>query len=236
VPLAAVPDLDRELDLLYGSPLDEFTAARNDLAARLRKAGQEDAAERVRALKKPSVPVWTVNQLARRHEGEVRSLVDAGERLRRAQQEAFGGEGAEALREATAAERETVRRLTHAAQTLLKAEGRSASQAVLERVASTLRTAAVDPDAAHLLAAGRLAGELDAPGFDAVAELAPAKPVATQARAREAQAAQRREAELRKLQARVDRLERKLADDEERAQRTKAELDDARRELDDFSA
>src|SRR5205807_4410748 len=124
---------------------------RNDLARRLQKAGQAEAAERIRALKKPSVPVWTVNQLARRHADDMRGLVEAGERLRRAQQDAFGGAGGEALREATAAEREAVRRLTRAAQALLEAEKRSSSQAVLERIASTLRAAAVDPDGVHVL-------------------------------------------------------------------------------------
>ena len=63
--LAVVPELDTELDDLFARPLSEFTAARNELARRLRNAGQEDAAAGVQALKKPSVPVWTVNQLAR---------------------------------------------------------------------------------------------------------------------------------------------------------------------------
>ena len=47
-PLASVPDLDRELDALYELPLDQFTKARNDLATRLRKAHQTDAAAEVR--------------------------------------------------------------------------------------------------------------------------------------------------------------------------------------------
>ena len=38
-PLAAVPDLEQELDGLYALPLEEFTKARNDLAARLKQAG-----------------------------------------------------------------------------------------------------------------------------------------------------------------------------------------------------
>src|SRR5215467_583167 len=50
--------LDAEIDRLYQLPLDEFTAARNVLA---KQAGGE--AGRVRALGKPSVPAWIVNQL-----------------------------------------------------------------------------------------------------------------------------------------------------------------------------
>ena len=41
---------------LYGLPLEEFTAARNDAAAELRKAGAKEDAEAVKALRKPSAP------------------------------------------------------------------------------------------------------------------------------------------------------------------------------------
>src|SRR5438128_685335 len=94
--LAVVPELESELDRLYGLPLDEFTAARNELVTRLRKAGQGDAAESVRAFRKPSVAVWAVNQLARRHADDVHELVTAGEQLRNAQATAMRGEGAAA--------------------------------------------------------------------------------------------------------------------------------------------
>ena len=111
-----MPELELELDDLFARPLAEFTAARNELARRLRKAGQDDDAARVQALKKPSVPVWTVNQLARRHPDEVKELVAAGTRLREAQQAAFRGGGTDAVREATAAERAAARGLTRRAQ------------------------------------------------------------------------------------------------------------------------
>ncbi|MFL5711221.1 MAG: hypothetical protein ACJ77W_04985, partial [Chloroflexota bacterium] len=76
-PLAAVPDLDRELDELYGKPLEDFTKARNDLAARLKRAHQAEAADAIRALKKPSLAAWSANQLARREPELVRELLDA---------------------------------------------------------------------------------------------------------------------------------------------------------------
>src|SRR5438128_2091082 len=90
-PLAAVPDLERELDDLYGRPLDEFTKARNDLVARLRKAHQSDAAAQIKALKKPSVVAWAANTLARSHPDLVGELLAAGEGLRVVQQQALGG-------------------------------------------------------------------------------------------------------------------------------------------------
>ena len=248
--LAAVPDLEQELERLYALSPEEFTAARNDLATRLRKAGQAEASERVRALRKPSVPVWAVNQLARRHPEAVAELLAAGAQLRRAQEAAFRGDSGAAVREATAAERATIRKLTQHAQSLLRAEDRSATRAVLDRIASTLRAAAVEPEAAPLLAAGRLAGEIGSSGFATVAELAPPTSKRRPARAKDdGAAARRREQELRKLRARVERLERRAAEEDERAERAeqtaraareraeqaKSEADAARAELDELA-
>ncbi|MDQ3824053.1 MAG: hypothetical protein M3321_12520, partial [Actinomycetota bacterium] len=89
--LALVPDLEQELDDLYGRPLAEFTAARNDLAKRLKKAGQADEAARVGALGKPTVSAWAVNQLARRQADRVSELLDAGGALVDAQRGALAG-------------------------------------------------------------------------------------------------------------------------------------------------
>src|SRR4051795_5167544 len=91
--LAIVPELETELDRLYELPLDEFTPPRNELAARLKKAGQGDAAARVKELKKPTVAVWTANQLARREQDEVARLVEAGGRPPAAQGEGLRGGG-----------------------------------------------------------------------------------------------------------------------------------------------
>src|SRR5437773_10087717 len=51
--------LESEVDRLYQLPLSEFTAARNALAKTLKG----DEAARVRALAKPTVVPWAVNQL-----------------------------------------------------------------------------------------------------------------------------------------------------------------------------
>jgi hypothetical protein len=234
--LAVVPELDTELDRLYGLPLEEFTAARNELATRLRKAGQAEAAERVRALRKPSVAVWAVNQLARRHADEVDDLLEAGKRLRDAQAKALRGTGADAVREATAAERAALRKLTRLAERLLAEEGRGTSAATRERVAATLRAAAVDPDAAGLLAAGRLPDEVEPSGFAALAAMAP-PPSKTRRRG----AAKREEpkpsaARIRKLKARVAKLEERAADLAERADRAEEAAKDARGRADQARA
>lgn len=172
-PLAAVPDLERELDALYAAPLDEFTKARNDLAARLRKAHQSEAAAEVRVLRKPSVVAWAANRLVRTEPELVRRLVEAGERLRDVQQRALaGGEEAAHVTEAAAQEREAVRALVVAARSQL---GERANAPLLDRLTQTLRAAAVDPAATPLLIAGRLTEELQAVGFGPLESVVPTR-------------------------------------------------------------
>src|SRR5438034_1290905 len=228
--LAVVPELDSELGRLYGLPLDEFTAARNELATRLRRAGQTDAAERVRALRKPSVAVWAVNRLARTHPDELEELLEAGKGLRDAQAKALRGTGADAVREATAVERTALRNLTRLAERVLKDERRPASAATLERVAATLRAAAVDPDAAALLAAGRLPDEVEASGFAALAALAPppGKRRRPTGKTGDRAAAREREQLRHRLRKRIERLERQASDADERAQRADIAAAEAR--------
>jgi hypothetical protein len=162
-PLAAVPDLDRELDALYALPLDAFTKARNDLATRLRKAHQDEAAAQVRALKKPTVVAWSANALAHAHPDLVHELLEAGEQLRDVQQRSLAGtSSAQEVAHASTRERDAVRALVAAARS---SGGSRATPQVLDRLSQTLRAAAVDPAVAPTLAAGRLTEELQAVGF-----------------------------------------------------------------------
>jgi hypothetical protein len=226
--LAVVPELEQELDDLFARPLSEFTTARNELARRLKKAGQDEAAARVQTLKKPSVPVWSVNQLARRHPDEIKELVDSGERLRKAQQAAFRGGGRDAVREATTAERTAARTLTRLAHDLLGEEGRPPTRAVTDRIGSLLRSAAIEPEAAQLLAAGRLSEEVESTGFGTVAGIAPARPPRAKPRPKADLERQRREQEGRRLKARADQLERRAEEAEERAARAEQAAEEAR--------
>ena len=172
-PLAAVPDLEQELDGLYALPLEEFTKARNDLAARLKQAHQAEAAELVRALKKPSVVAAAANRLAREEPQQVVALLAAGERLRDAQQRALsGGAKPDEVNEAAAAERDALRALLGSARRLL---GERSSATLLDRLGQTLRAAAVDDTGRTLLERGRLTEELKAVGFGPLEAVKPAR-------------------------------------------------------------
>jgi hypothetical protein len=173
--LAVVPDLERELDELYGLPLGEFTAARNELAKRLKKAGQTREAESVGTLAKPSISAWAVNQLAR-HEGDrVRELAEAGEELLAAQKAALAGKGADRFDGASRRQRDAVRALLPAAIGVLESAGHRPSNAVKERIASSLRAASVDPEGRRLLERGRLGEDFESAGLWLLAGIAPAQ-------------------------------------------------------------
>ena len=92
-------------DELFGLAPEEFVAARDELARRLRREGDAEAAKRVKALRRPPLSAWVVTQLARGRGPELDALLAAGERLRAAHQAALAGEGAAELREAPKAER-----------------------------------------------------------------------------------------------------------------------------------
>lgn len=162
---AARVNLEEELGRLYGLPLAEFTPGRRALAGALRRAGERDAADRVQGLRKPSISAWTVNQLARKERLQVRSLLTAGERLRKAQEELLRGGNRDELQEASARQREVVRALLGSAAEVLHSAGHPATDATLERVRGTLSSAAGDEEGTRLVQEGRLSEDLDPSGF-----------------------------------------------------------------------
>ena len=216
--------LDEELRALYGLPLEEFIAGRNELARRL-KQDRDARADEVAQLRKPTVPVWAVNQLARRDQLGMRRLLAAGAALRKAHERALAGAGTAGLTEAQAEERGALRKLTERARSLLSDAGRPATDATLERISTTLAAAAVDESVRDALKAGRLDRELEPLGFDALAGME-VKPRPT--RARDTTVADRRTQEAeergrRELRARARDLEREARDAERAADRAEAD-------------
>jgi hypothetical protein len=159
-------------DELFGLPPEEFVAARDELARRLRREGDAEAARRVKGLRRPPLSAWAVNQLARGRGPGLDALLAAGERLRAAHQAALAGEGAAELRAAAKAEREAVAGLVTAAMALLGEAGHATTDATRDRVAATLHAAAASPEAADLVRDGRLTTDLEPSGFGSVADAA----------------------------------------------------------------
>jgi hypothetical protein len=161
-----VPDKHgADIDRLYSLPLAEFTAERDDLARQLRKEGDTDGAGAVKALKKPSVAAWAVNQVQRDRPDEVRELIDVTEELHRVYKKLSSAGARERLEEAAEMQRKLINSLVRCASQLLEAGGDAPSDATLQKVADTLRAAALDEDVREQLARGRVVKEQSAAGL-----------------------------------------------------------------------
>lgn len=211
---------------LYGLPLEEFTAQRNELVKRLKAAGEKDEAARVARLRKPSTAAWAVNQLVRTQSKRVKALFEAGDAV--AQAQAKGQ--ADKLREAAAEQREELAGLMDRAEGLLDAEGRSLAASVLERVGETLRAAAIDLESRAQVEAGCLTRELQftgLAGFTAAAAVP-----AGQSRQGEERAAQERQNEIKTAKDAERQARQDLKDAEQDLRQAEQELATAQRARD----
>jgi len=157
-----------EGDALFKLPLAEFTPARNALVAKLKKAGRRAEANEAKALVKPSVSAWAVNQLYWRHRGLFDRLIEAGDRMRRAQVAQMTGDAA---REPADARREVLTALTKMAEGLLLGGNYGATRDMLRRVTSTLEALSSYGSLPDAPSAGRLSDDVEPPGFEALGGL-----------------------------------------------------------------
>ena len=151
--------LDEALDHVFSQPLDSFTAERNRIAKELAAAGDKDAAAAVKALKKPTVSAWAVNQLARGSRDDMAELVRLHEQL-------AGSRGAD-LRRVTDERRRLIARLVDRAAKVLQEAGHGASGTTSQRIEQTLLAASSGGEL-DALAHGRLSTDLESPGFEAL--------------------------------------------------------------------
>jgi hypothetical protein len=209
--------LDDALDQLYGVDPEEFVAERKRLARELKDAGDAAAADAVAKTRKPTVAAWALNQLARKQRRDVDLLLDAGHRLRQAQEGVVGGADRAAFEQAQKTEREALRRLTQQASDVLG----GASAQTLAQISGTLRTAAVSEEGRELLARGRFTTPLEAEGFDVLGSLSTSPARST----KRTPAADKRkaDAELKQAKARVRELEQEVREAERDATRLKSD-------------
>ena len=149
---------------LYGLALEEFTPARDALAKELKAAGRKDEAAEVKRLRKPSLAAWALNRVARDHPDAIGRLQEAGADLRAAQDEALSGDAGR-LRDAGRALADEIDRLSALASEVLQSAGRPVTAAQQEKLASTLRTSAIDGEAGEALSRGVLVDDLEPTGF-----------------------------------------------------------------------
>ena len=156
--------LDEKIDDLYQQPLDAFVTARNALAKTL----TGDEAKRVRALVKPTVVPWAVNQVYRQARPTYDKLIKSGERLRGAQIASLEGRRGADVREAGDAHRSALADAVKAAERIAAAAGANPPADALMRTFETLSLASEPPEPP-----GRLTKPLQPSGFEALAGVTP---------------------------------------------------------------
>jgi hypothetical protein len=110
---------------LFGVDPDEFVATRDALARELKGAGDTDAAKAIKALRRPTLPLWAVNQIARRDDAVAQELVAAAAAARHAQDEVLGGGDRSLLRDALELRKGALTAAAGVAQRALDESGRS---------------------------------------------------------------------------------------------------------------
>jgi hypothetical protein len=151
--------IDADIEKLYQGPLDDFTAARNLLA----KGAGKRAAE-VRALVKPAVPAWAVNQVYWRRRPIYDALMHAAQDARKAHAAVLAGRGGD-VRAAGKEHDARVSAALDAALGLLREGGHPQTDATRQAIVTTLRALPGDEPP------GMLTKPLQPGGFEALAGL-----------------------------------------------------------------
>jgi hypothetical protein len=143
-----------DLDSLFATPPTKFIEERKRIATALKGAGRKDEAKAVEKIPRPSVAVWTVNQIARRDPEMVRRLGAITDRLKVAAGAEYGAAAAEL--------RQTLDELRGEAAAVLAAAGHEdAGPHLVQRVVANLRAAAGGADTRAALERGRLVRDVE---------------------------------------------------------------------------
>lgn len=210
------PDISEHLDRLYSVELANFVAERRAIALALKASGDKEQAKAIESLRKPSLAAWALNQVVRKHRGEVDELLEAQDEMGSASSPA-------ALREAGERRRRLIAQLTGRAVDILTESGHG-GEANRSKVEMTLLAVGTDAEAAKAFRAGRLAGDLQ-PGSSWDVTLAQTSDEPRPKRSAGSTAKRSRDQkELRALVEKAQRLEKRA---EQAAQRLKEAEGDA---------
>jgi hypothetical protein len=164
-----VDEIEDNIDALFKLPLAEFTAARNTLAATLKKGGRSDEAARVKALGKPPISAWAVNQLYWNYRETFDLLLASGEHFHKAQ---TSGKVAD-MRVALETRREILSELSEIAASVLRDANHNRSPDTLHRITTTLEGMSVYASRSDGPRPGRLTHDVDPPGFESFGSFVP---------------------------------------------------------------
>ncbi|GIL28559.1 hypothetical protein [Actinocatenispora comari] len=157
-------DLDAVADQLYALPPEQFTAARTEREKAARSSGDRELAASIRALRRPTVPAWAGNLLARARSGEAERLLGLGEELRTAYRDLDGSR----IRALSAEQRQLIPVLVGAAARLAADAGHPLGADARREVEQTLHAVVADAQAGQRWIRGRLDRPLTSTGLAAV--------------------------------------------------------------------
>ena len=235
-----MPDITSIANDLYALTPAEFTAERN---RRAKDAG--DLSGQVRELPKPSAAAWGVNVFARVRADELTQLIELGELLRAAQDDADSN----ALQQLSKQRRALVAAMAREAASVAGERGAPVNAAAIMQIEQTLQAAMFDADAAAAVASGRLIRSLTSDGVEpvdlegAVAGLLEgvrlpvrAAPIDLAAKRREVASRKADEAEQDSIAAQAEAETAREAADAATARHEdlEAEIDDLRQQLEDM--
>jgi len=165
-------NLEDDVDALFKLPLVEFTGARNDLAARLKREGRADDSNFVKALAKPSISAWAVNQLHWNHREAFDRLLATSQLFRQSQTSRTTTSMAD-LRGSLDARGEALSQLSDLATVLLRDAGHNPTPDTIHRITTTLEALSAHATLSGGPTPGRLTQDVDPPGFASLASLIP---------------------------------------------------------------
>jgi hypothetical protein len=236
----AASHLDAEITGLYQIPLADFTSARNALA---KKAGARVA--EVRALQKPSVVAWAINQLFWQQRETYDRLTGAAGDLRGAHAAVLAGKRGD-VRSAGKSHEEAIEAAIKATLDIVRDSGQPVTDATRQAIATTLRalpgseapgqlTKALQPGGFEMLAGLPVRGKAGKPTVvsppappAAPAQHAPATRADAAAERRAKEAAAQAEREVRLAEHAVRREEFEAARAAREAEKAEKAVDSAR--------
>lgn len=205
-----------QLDL-YRRPLAEFTAARNALAKTLKG----DEARAVKALNKPAVVAWAVNQVFWNARPAYDALMKAGHALRSSQIATLRGKKSDA-RAVTDAHRKAVTAAVTRARQFASQGKVNPNLDQLTRMFETLSLAAEPPENA-----GRFVDVIGPSGFLALTGVTPAAPPSSSRDEAQRRKAKEHEKQKREAESRLTAAEHVLARARDRAEMARRTLNRA---------
>jgi hypothetical protein len=211
-----------EIDPLYALPLDEFTAARDALAAELRASGDKAAAADIKKLRKPSLAAWAVNQVARGDRERMKQLFELREKIENAS-------STTEMRRASEERRHLIADLVRESERALLEAGHATGANTMQAITQTFHAGDSDEERDALLH-GRLTRELSPSGFGGFASAFDV--TQEEESAADLQLEEKLEEKLEKKRTRADELAEEADQADAEADRAAEEVAAAERALD----